>query len=121
MDLKYFKEQIHEELDGAKHYIDKAIEAKINHPTWSAKFAQMADMEAEHAANLMKMLECYIRDMKKDKANSNSTVSAPATTTTGLITESAKSMNESPEDVYKNCMKEFGEVMTYVTNMKRGL
>lgn len=107
MTLKYFKDQVHEELDGAKMYIEKAVEAKIEHPAWSRQFSTMADMEAEHAASLMKMMECFIRDMKK---NGESTTTMDGT---GVAV--------SPEDVYKNSMKEFGEVMTYVTNMKRGL
>ena len=127
MDIKYFKEQIHEELEGAKQYIEKAIEAKIDRPAWSRTFALMADAEAEHAGNLMKMMECYIRDMKKNNnANvistpSSSTGTISATVSSLSMTEPAVSMTNSPESIYKNCMKEFGEVMTYVTNMKRGL
>ena len=65
MTLEYFNKQIHEELDGAKEYIERAIEAKINHPMWVSKFSQMADMEASHAANLMKMLEECIKTKKR--------------------------------------------------------
>ena len=106
MTLSYFKDQIHEELMGARSYIDKAIEAKISHPVWSATFVKMADMEADHAGNLMKMMEHAIRDMKKS---------------VDVQSESTSNVAVNPEDVYRNCMKEFGETMTYVTNMKRGL
>ena len=100
MTISYFKDQIHEELEGAKEYIEKAIEAKVSNPTWSKTFASMADMEATHAANLMKMLECSIKEMKG---------------------KASEMTDQTAGDVYKNCMKEFGETMTYVENMKRGL
>lgn len=107
MTLEYFKKQIHEELDGAKEYIERAIESKINHPTWVSKFSQMADMEASHAANLMKMLEECIKTKKYEKVSA------------GPEMESAQT--NTPEEMYKNLMKDFGETMTYVENMKRGL
>lgn len=102
MDVTYFKEHIHEELDGARDYIEKAIESKISHPAWVMQFVKMADMEADHAGTLMKMLETCIRNK-------------PATNPNPLDPSS------SPETVYKDLMKAFGETMTYVTNMKRGL
>lgn len=115
MDLNYFKEHIHEELTGAKEYIDSAIEAKINHPAWSRQFVVMADAEADHAGNLMRMLETYIRSGNKviPTAGSNTHETDSATTTSNH--------SSNAESVYKDLMKEFGETMTYVTNMKRGL
>jgi hypothetical protein len=107
MTLKYFKDQIHEELMGAREYIEKAIEVKPNHRVWSITFAKMADMEASHAANLMKMLEECIQ--KKDFTDSTEMDSA------GMMAAN------DPDVVYKDLMKEFGETMTYVENMKRGL
>ena len=101
MDVNYFKEHIREELDGARDYIEKAIESKISHPTWVGQFVKMADMEADHAGALMKMLETCIRSKP-----TNVTPLDPA---------------NSPETIYKDLMKSFGETMTYVTNMKRGL
>ena len=104
LDMNYFKEHIKEELDGARDYIDKAIEAKINHPIWVPIFVSMADTEAEHAGHLMKMLETCIR--------SKTPASIP-------IDPAVVQVN--PETVYKDLMKHYGETMTYVTNMKRGL
>ena len=100
-DVTYFKEHILEELDGAKGYIDKAIESKISHPAWTRQFVSMADMEVEHATTLMKMLESHIKNK---------------TTPTNPLDP-----NTSPETIYKDLMKSYGETMTYVTNMKRGL
>ena len=100
MTLKYFQEQIKEELDGAREYIDKAIEVKPKHRSWSVMFAKMADMEADHAENLMFMLEECIRT--KDYLE-------------------PVDIAMDPNVLYKDLMKDFGETMTYVTNMKRGL
>lgn len=108
MTLTYLKEQIKEELDGARQYIEKAIEAKISRPAWSRMFVSMADAETDHAVNLMKMMENLIREAKKNETKINSPDSSMINTPT-------------PEDVYKNCMKELDETMAYVTNMKRGL
>ena len=99
MTLEYFKSQIKEELDGAKEYIDKALESKFDCPVWSRTFANMAEIEISHAENLKKMLEEFIKDMKKD----------------GISSASA------PEETYKECMKEISEAIAYVNNMKRGL
>lgn len=108
MTLRYFKDQIHEELQGAREYIDKAIEVKPTHPKWSMCFSKMADMEADHAGNLMRMLEECIR--MKCLSDTQSTDAA-----TGMVT------SIDPDVVYKELMQKFGETMTYVTNMKRGL
>ena len=125
MDLNYFKDQIHEELEGAKSYIEKAIEAKISHPTWSRTFAAMADAEAEHAANLMRMMETCIRETKGKESVHGKTAEMPISSSTSALSSSAvtsmSSSHMSPEEIYKDCMKSFGEVMTYVNNMKRGL
>lgn len=107
MTLNYFKEQIHDELKGARMYIEKAIEAKLHHPAWSYQFCKMADMEADHAGRLMGML--------KECIQSKSYSDAPTQTVNGVTTII------NPEEIYKDLMKVFGETMTYVENMKRGL
>lgn len=117
MDVNYFKSQIQEELEGARTYIDKAIEAKINHPAWSRQFVLMADMEAEHAATLMKMMESCLRTTSKV----NTKVTTIGSTEEGVTSMMSSNRTDSVETVYKDLMKEFGETMTYVTNMKRGL
>ena len=109
LDLHTFKEHIMDELNGARTYIDMAIESKINHPSWSYMFCKMADMEADHAGNLMRMLEQYI------KANPENI------SETKMVGDVEQRNMVNPEEVYAELMKEFGETMTYVTNMKRGL
>ena len=88
-----------EELQGAKEYIEKAIESKIGHPSWRSAFVQMAEMEMEHASTLLKMMETCIRSKSKVDAT----------------------ITDKPETVYKDLMKEYGETMAYISNMKRGL
>ena len=127
MDLHYFKDHVYEELEGAKDYIERAIESKISHPAWCKTFVAMADAEADHAGNLMKMMETYIREMSKEEMKmAHKTVESSTAATSSLMSASAMSStpstaSHSPEDVYTECMKHFGEVMTYVNNMKRGL
>lgn len=110
MNISYFKEHIHEELTGAKDYIEKAIESKITNYSWVPLFVRMADMEISHATTLMKMMEECIKK-NPEMQNQN------AMTTGSVVTVSSA----SPETVYKEMMKEYGETMTYITNMKRGL
>lgn len=59
MDAYYFKEQIHDELHGAKAYIKRAIEFKAMNPTWAKTFAEMSAGELEHASHLYKMFQEY--------------------------------------------------------------
>lgn len=112
MDLKYFKEQIHEELEGARDYIDKAVEAKVSNPAWCSTFAHMADAEADHAGKLMAMTKIYLQQHPDEKIAHNTITPATGTSTQSMVPAS---------EVYKTLMKDFGETMTYVTNMKRGL
>lgn len=108
MDLAYLKDKLHEELNDAKGYMDKAIESKVTHPRCSKMFVMMADGEVSHATTLMKMMEDYIKENPSQ-----------VTANSGNIMENTT--NVAPETVYKDCMKAYGETMTYVTNMKRGL
>lgn len=59
MDLQYFKEQIEDELKGAKCYAKNAIEVKAMNPDWGKKFLEMSDAELTHAASLYKMFREY--------------------------------------------------------------
>ena len=52
MDSEYFKEQILDELEGAKDYIKKSIEIKAMNEQWSEKYAEMSVQETGHAKNL---------------------------------------------------------------------
>lgn len=56
MNPKYFKEQIEEEMYGAKCYIKKAMHVRASHPAWASTFESMSKMELGHATNLYKML-----------------------------------------------------------------
>ena len=61
MDAYYFKDHIFEELDGAKHYMTKAVECKADGLAWAKTFAEMAMAELDHAANLFKMFNDYYK------------------------------------------------------------
>jgi len=67
MNIKYFKDQICDELDGACDYLKKSIDYSVSKPKWSACFERMADMEQEHATSLYKMfMELYTESEGKD-------------------------------------------------------
>lgn len=83
MDLKYFERQIIDELQGAKDYIQRAIEIKPMSPKWGKTFFEMSSQEAQHAENLYSMfneycskvtgsfdeIPAYIRDMRENVTN----------------------------------------------------
>lgn len=65
---RYFKDKICEELEGASHYLKKAIDMVKTHPEWAKTFRYMAEGEQEHATDLYKMfMELYTSTDEKDK------------------------------------------------------
>lgn len=65
MDLKYFKNQICDEIEGSKDYILKAIELKPMNNEWSKTLIQMSEAEEEHATNLYIMMNTYFEKLQK--------------------------------------------------------
>lgn len=63
MNAEYFDKQIHEELEGAKDYIKRAIEIKPMHTPWSKDLVDMSAAELSHAAKLYKMFQEYYKKM----------------------------------------------------------
>lgn len=61
MDLEYFEEHIREELEGAKDYIKRAIELKGMDANWSKTFYNMSLQETDHARQLFKLYEEYVK------------------------------------------------------------
>ena len=53
--VKYFKDQICDELKGAVCYLKKAIDYVKTRPEWAEKFYTMAEAEEKHATELYKM------------------------------------------------------------------
>lgn len=53
--VKYFKDQICDELKGAVCYLKKAIDWIKTRPEWAEKFYTMAEAEEKHATELYKM------------------------------------------------------------------
>lgn len=67
-DLMKLRDQIKEELDGAKEYIQYAIEKKTSNPAWAKTFVEMSAAELGHASSLFKMFEdCFQSMMKLDE------------------------------------------------------
>lgn len=59
MNIWYFKEQIPDELHGAKDYIKRAIEIRAMHSEWGKRLADMSEAELEHAETLYRMFQEY--------------------------------------------------------------
>lgn len=65
MDIYYFKDQIMEEIEGAKMYIKDALEIKPMNLEWSKRFYEMSVEEMKHANTLYKMAEEYYKIMSE--------------------------------------------------------
>lgn len=59
MNQVYLKEHLCDELDGAKEYIQRAIEIKAMDPTWGKMLYEMSMEELSHATNFYKMSQDY--------------------------------------------------------------
>ena len=69
MDLEYFKENILDELAGAKDYIIRAIEIKPMQITWSKMLFDMSLQELGHATHLYNMFNEYCSIMGRTYAD----------------------------------------------------
>lgn len=52
MDLLYFNRQIRDELQGARHYVQCAMEIKQSYPQRARVFIDMSLAELNHASSL---------------------------------------------------------------------
>ena len=59
MNQVYLKEHLEEELEGAKEYIQRAIEIKAMDPSWGKMLYEMSVQELMHATNFFKMSQDY--------------------------------------------------------------
>lgn len=59
MNQVYLKEHLCDELDGAKEYIQRAIEIKAMDQTWGKMLYEMSVQELSHASNFYKMIQEY--------------------------------------------------------------
>ena len=65
--VKYFKDQICDELKGATCYLKKAIDWYETRPEWSETFFDMAKAEEKHATELYKMfMQLYSESQGSD-------------------------------------------------------
>lgn len=53
--LKHIAQEVQEEIEGAEHYIHKAIECKKKMPNVAAIYADMANQELTHAGRLFEI------------------------------------------------------------------
>ena len=60
-EIEWLVEQIDEELEGACHYIDKALMEKEDHPDWANSFYQISQQEMAHAEVLHGMAVSLIK------------------------------------------------------------
>lgn len=65
MDATYFKNQIMDELNGAKCYIMKAIDLKPMAPAWSKMLVEISASELKHAEYLKKMFDEYYQKVSE--------------------------------------------------------
>lgn len=63
MSIDYFKDQIKDELCGAKDYIILALENKSTNPMWAKQFVEMSSMELTHATTLYNMFNEYYKTL----------------------------------------------------------
>lgn len=69
MDIYYFKDQLMDELEGAKMYIKNALEIRPMNQQWSKTLLEMSVEELKHAMNIFKMAEEYYKLMKDSYTN----------------------------------------------------
>lgn len=89
MDTSYFKEQIEDELCGAKDYVKHAIETKTTNPVWAKQFIEMSSAELNHATVLYNIFNEYYK------------------TVTSSYTEIPKYLEESKNEItelYTDCV-----------------
>lgn len=67
--LEHFQHQILDELEGAKHYIQMAMESRASHPAWAKMFVDMSSAELGHASNLYKMFNEEVEGLRKVYTN----------------------------------------------------
>lgn len=91
--LEYFKEQIKDEIVGAKKYIQLAMKTKASKPDWSNTFAEMSLAELDHASNLYKMFTDESGPLMES------------------FTETPEYINEIVNDVIAYYSKHYAEVM----------
>ena len=87
MDIYYFKDQICDELDGAKCYAKNAIEIKAMNTEWAKMFLEMSMAELDHASKLWKMSEQYYK----------------------IISDNYKTIPDYIEEVHKEIVNEYTE------------
>ena len=91
--VRYLRDHIKEEIEGAKDYYTKAVECKAKHPEVAMKFYAMAEMEVEHANALTKIFN---------------------------ITEKPETMSDSEySEAQKSVINDYATSMSVIENLKK--
>ena len=63
--IEKYKEEICEELEGAKNYAECYVDCKVRGSAHATKYKEMAAEELKHAGYLYDMAGKYVEEMKK--------------------------------------------------------
>jgi hypothetical protein len=66
MDICYYYSHLIEEFEGARDYIQYAINLKESNPNWAEAYKKMSLQELDHASTLMKIFEDNFKMAAKD-------------------------------------------------------
>lgn len=107
MDMVYFYEHIHEELEDAVHYAEKAIAMRRDKPKWAKTFMELSNNEVKHATMLFDMFEgnCEVMPEEEDE-----------TTITSIGTKAPSRMDR--DTICKKVTDDFASSMTKLRNLK---
>lgn len=100
MDISYFIDNMCDELEDSKRYLQDAIEVKAMNAEWSKKMFTMSEQEMEHAKHWYTMLQEYFT------AKSN------------RYAEMGREVPSSLQKVYKKAISKYLECSTKIMSMK---
>lgn len=99
MTINFFKEHLHEEVEGAKEFAMHANETRASHPQWSRKLMEVSQKKMQTAECLIKMLEEYnALDVKTREQGYN---------------------QGEYEQIYREVMDEYTQAEPQITSMKQ--
>lgn len=62
--VKYYIDELKDEMHGAKNYAEKYVEYKTSRPTWGKYYKTMAEQELVHAGYIKEMAQQAIDEIK---------------------------------------------------------
>lgn len=99
MTIDFFKEHLHNEVEGAKEFAMYANETRASHPQWSRKLMEVSQKKMQTAECLIKMLEEYnAQDAKTREQGFN---------------------QHEYEQIYREVMDEYSQAEPQISSMKQ--